>query len=134
MKKRMAAIISVFIAILMLTSIPFVSYASSITLEKYIKNDKEAYRVIKNEAKAYGVKIKFKGNTVIYTYDLKGKFSKKQAFSACMKKAIKKALKKNKKEYTGECKKLRKKTGIKGIKIVVQYTYKGKKIVSRTFK
>ena len=134
MKRVKTSVITVLVFALMITSIPFASFAGSMTLEKYLKKDPKAMSQLKKEAKASGVKIKFKGNTVTYSYDLKGKLSKKKAFSAKTRKALTKELKKNKKLFKGICKDIRKQTGIRKTKVVVKYTYKGKKVVSMTFK
>ena len=134
MKRARRSIIGVLVMVLMITSMPFVSFAGSTSLEKLFKSDPGTLAQLKKQAKAQNVKLKIKGNTVFYVYDMKSMLSKEQAFSPKVKNALKKALKKNKGTFTKVCKGLRKSTGIRNIKVVVKYTYNDKKVVAMTFK
>ena len=89
------SISTVLVVALTIMSIPFTSFAGSMTLEQLCNRNPKAMSEIKKEAKSHGVKVKVKGNTVTYIYDLKRITTKKKAYSPKTKKALTKALKDN---------------------------------------
>ena len=105
------------------------------TIEEYINNDKDAMAEVQKAADASGLTVDFKGNDVIYTYDLSGidGVTEENIKSDVMVENLSNALAGQGETFASLCKQLEEESKIEGVQIVVNYTYGDEVIVSKTF-
>ena len=105
------------------------------TIEEYINSDKDAMAEVQKAADASGLTVDFKGNDVIYTYDLSGidGVTEENIKSDVMVENLSNALAGQGETFASLCKQLEEESKIEGIQIVVNYTYGDEVIVTKTF-
>ncbi|MBQ6455996.1 MAG: DUF4854 domain-containing protein [Mogibacterium sp.] len=105
------------------------------TIEEYINNDKDAMAEVQKAADASGLTVDFKGNDVIYTYDLSGidGVTEENIKSDVMVENLSNALAGQGETFASLCKQLEEESKIEGVQIVVNYTYGDEVIVTKTF-
>lgn len=105
------------------------------TIEEYINKDKEAQEQVQQAADQAGLTVDFKGNDVIYTYDLSSieNVTEEVIKSDIMVDQLTSTLESTGDTFSGLCKQLEEESKIEGIQIVVNYTYGDEVIVTKTF-
>lgn len=105
------------------------------TIEEYINKDKEAQEQVQQAADQAGLTVAFKGNDVIYTYDLSSieNVTEEVIKSDIMVEQLTSTLESTGDTFSGLCKQLEEESKIEGIQIVVNYTYGDEVIVTKTF-
>ena len=105
------------------------------TIEEYINKDKEAQEQVQQAADQAGLTVDFKGNDVIYTYDLSSieNVTEEVIKSDIMVEQLTSTLESTGDTFSGLCKQLEEESKIEGIQIVVNYTYGDEVIVTKTF-
>lgn len=105
------------------------------TIEEYINKDKEAQEQVQQAADQAGLTVAFKGNDVIYTYDLSSieNVTEEVIKSDIMVDQLTSTLESTGDTFSGLCKQLEEESKIEGIQIVVNYTYGDEVIVTKTF-
>ena len=105
------------------------------TIEEYINKDKEAQEQVQQAADQAGLTVAFKGNDVIYTYDLSSieNVTEEVIKSDIMVEQLTSTLESTGDTFSGLCKQLEEESKIEGIQIVVNYTYGYEVIVTKTF-
>ena len=103
---------------------------SSQTLEDFLQSNPSTMEQVKNSGDEH-MKIDVQGNNLIYVYDLSTMdgVDKDTALSSTMKEQLDSALESYSSNFSGLCDMLEGATEIKGIKILVKYTY-GDTIIS----
>ena len=83
----------------------------------------------------YVITVNFKGNDVVYTYDLSSinNVTEEVIKSDMMKEQLASALDSTADTFVGLCKQLEEESKIEGIQIIVNYTYGDEVIVTKTF-
>lgn len=109
--------------------------SKSITLEEYVKKDKNTMESINNIGDSSDMKITIKDNSLIYVYDISGmsQITEDIAKSDSMKEALEESLNNTSSTFTNLCDSLVKETGISDINIIVKYSYKETPIFEKTF-
>ena len=134
MKRK--SIIAVLISIAIMMTMVFASCSKAPqTLEDYIQNDAEASQQIEETAQSAGLDVAISGNNVTYTYDLKNYegMTEEVAKSEKMVDSLGSTLDAAGETFSDLCAKLEEESKIEGIQIIVNYTYDGENLVSRTF-
>ena len=105
------------------------------TLEQYVKDDPEVSQQIQDMATSSGLSVEFNGNDVIYTYDFAtvGNISEDAVTSQAVYDQLDSALTQASGTFSGLCQQLEEETKISGIRMIVNYTYGDKVIISKTF-
>lgn len=105
------------------------------TLEEFVNNDEEAMEDIQETADESGLKVEIKENDVIYSYDISDYegMTEEIAKGDQMIKALDAALDDAGETFTDLCKDLEEESGIEGVRIMVNYTYKDDELVSKTY-
>ena len=105
------------------------------TIEEYINKDKEAQEQVQQAADQAGLTVAFKGNDVIYTYDLSSieNVTEEVIKSDIMVEQLTSTLESTGDTFSGLCKQLEEESKIEGIQIVLNYTYGDEVIVTKTF-
>ena len=106
------------------SSIPEPTTSSSQTLEEFLKANPATMEQVKNSGDEH-MKIEVKENNLIYVYDVSTMdgMTKDIALSNDMKEKLDSALESYSSSFSGLCDMLESATEIKGIKILVKYTY-----------
>lgn len=105
------------------------------TLESYISNNEQAQEQINKTADEAGLEVAITGNDVIYTFDLTkvDGVTEEIAKSEAMTESLDAALVKTAEKFSGLCAKLEEESKLEGVQILVNYSYDGDVIVSKTF-
>ena len=105
------------------------------TLEEYISGDQEAMDEINEPAASAGLDVSISENNVVYTYDLKNfdGMTEDLAKSDTMVSSLGAALDSAGDTFISLCSRLEEETKIEGINIIVNYTYDGEVLVTKTF-
>ncbi len=129
MKRRLGLIL----AAAALMCFIFTACGAPKTLEEFMANDSDAMAQLESmEDQNKGLDIEIKDNTITYTYDISELgYSKSTAKAA--KDQIQKSLDSSSDSYTSLAAQLEEESGLSGIEIVVNYTYKDSAIASGTF-
>ena len=133
-------ILSVLAVIAVLAMMLFTACGSKAepTLESYV-NDNEEVKTELDEAVAAqdteGMKVDIQGNDIVYTFDLASfeGLTEEQAKDDSVKTALEAALEENADAFKGVASEIGEKTEIKGIRVIVNYTYGDEVIASATF-
>lgn len=129
-------IIALIIGITMIMTMFLASCSSTPkSLEEYISNDQEAMDQINDTATQAGLDVSISGNDVVYTYDLKNfdGMTEDLAKNDTMVASLESALDSAGSTFVGLCQQLEEETKIEGIQIIVNYTYDGETLVTKTF-
>ncbi len=133
MKRK--SMVAMLLAFVMSFSLIATACGSPKTIEEYIEKDKEAAEQVQKAADTAGLTVDFKGNDVVYTYDLASidNVTEEVIKSDMMKEQLASALDSTTDTFVGLCKQLEEESKITGIQIVVNYTYGDEVIVTKTF-
>jgi hypothetical protein len=133
MKRK--SMVAMLLAFVMTFSLMAASCGSPKTIEEYINKDKEAAEQVQKAADTAGLTVDFKGNDVIYTYDLStiNNVTEEVIKSDMMKEQLSSALDSTSDKFVGLCKQLEEESKIEGIQIIVNYTFGDEVIVTKTF-
>lgn len=109
--------------------------AGTDTLENYAKNNKEVQESIDKATSDSDVEVSIKGNEVTYSYELSKMdgFTEDVAKDESVVKSLQTALDNAGPTFGGIAKTLEEATGIKGIKVTVNYTYGDDVIATMTY-
>lgn len=133
MKRK--SIVAMLLAFVMTFSLMATACGSPKTIEEYINKDKDAAEQVQKAADTAGLTVNFKGNDVVYTYDLSSinNVTEEVIKSDMMKEQLASALDSTADTFVGLCKQLEEESKIEGIQIIVNYTYGDEVIVTKTF-
>ena len=133
MKRK--SIVAMLLAFIMTFSLMATACGSPKTIEEYINKDKDAAEQVQKAADTAGLTVNFKGNDVVYTYDLSSinNVTEEVIKSDMMKEQLASALDSTADTFVGLCKQLEEESKIEGIQIIVNYTYGDEVIVTKTF-
>ena len=134
MKKK--GLIALLMSFVMMMSIMASSCSSAPkTIEEYVSKDKDAMEEVQKAADSAGLTVAFKGNDVIYTYDLSGLdgVTEDVVKSDMMVEQLTSALDSTGDTFASLCKQLEEESKIEGVQIVVNYTFGDEVIVTKTF-
>ena len=105
--------------------------AATQTLEDFIKSNPTTMQQVKDSTGGdENMTVDIQGNTVIYTYDFSNMDGVDKATAMTMKEQLDSALEQYGSTFSGLCSTLEGATQIKGIKILVKYTY-GDEVISQ---
>ena len=132
---RRKSMVAMLLAFVMSFSLMATACGSPKTIEEYIEKDKEAAEQVQKAADTAGLTVNFKGNDVVYTYDLSSinNVTEEVIKSDMMKEQLASALDSTADTFVGLCKQLEEESKIEGIQIIVNYTYGDEVIVTKTF-
>ncbi|MBQ6315096.1 MAG: DUF4854 domain-containing protein [Mogibacterium sp.] len=135
MKRRSIIAVLISLTLVMAMALSACGSKEPDTLEKYIQNDEKASAEIQQTADTNGLEVSIKGNDVVYTYDLKNfeGVTEELAKSDTMKESLASALNSAGTTFSDLCKQLEEGSKIEGIQIIVNYTYDGETLVTKTF-
>ncbi|MBR2539967.1 MAG: DUF4854 domain-containing protein [Mogibacterium sp.] len=135
MKRRSIIAVLISLTLVMAMALSACGSKEPDTLEKYIQNDEKASAEIQQTADTNGLEVSIKGNDVVYTYDLKNfeGVTEELAKSDTMKESLASALTSAGTTFSDLCKQLEEGSKIEGIQIIVNYTYDGETLVTKTF-
>lgn len=135
MKRRSIIAVLISLTLIMAMALSACGSKEPDTLEKYIQNDEQASAEIQQTADTNGLEVSIKGNDVVYTYDLKNfeGVTEDLAKSDTMKESLASALNDAGSTFSDLCKQLEEGSKIEGIQIIVNYTYDGETLVTKTF-
>ena len=133
MKRK--SIVAMLLAFVMTFSLMATACGSPKTIEEYINKDKDAAEQVQKAADTAGLTVNFKGNDVVYTYDLSSinNVTEEVIKSDMMEEQLASALDSTADTFVGLCKQLEEESKIEGIQIIVNYTYGDEVIVTKTF-
>lgn len=134
MKRK--GIISILIIMTMMMALVMSSCESKPkTLEEFVNNDEDAMEDIQETADESGLKVEIKENDVIYSYDISDYdgMTEEIAKGDQMVSALESALGDATDTFTELCSDLEEESGIEGVRILVNYTYKDENLVSKTY-
>lgn len=134
MKKK--GLIALLMSFVMMMSIMASACSSAPkTIEEYVSKDKDAMEEVQKAADSAGLTVAFKGNDVIYTYDLSGLdgVTEDVVKSDMMVEQLTSALDSTGDTFASLCKQLEEESKIEGVQIVVNYTFGDEVIVTKTF-
>lgn len=132
-KKGLTALLLIFV--MMMSVMASACNSAPKTIEEYINKDKDAMAEVQKAADSSGLTVDFKGNDVIYTYDLAGLdgVTEEVVKSDLMVEQLSSALDNTGNTFASLCKQLEDESKITGVQIVVNYTYGDEVIVTKTF-
>lgn len=132
-KKGLTALLLIFV--MMMSVMASACNSAPKTIEEYINKDKDAMAEVQKAADSSGLTVDFKGNDVIYTYDLAGLdgVTEEVVKSDMMVEQLSSALDNTGSTFASLCKQLEDESKITGVQIVVNYTYGDEVIVTKTF-
>lgn len=135
MKRRSIIAVLISLTLVMAMALSACGSKEPDTLEKYIQNDEKASAEIQQTADTNGLEVSIKGNDVVYTYDLNNfeGVTEELAKSDTMKESLASALTSAGTTFSDLCKQLEEGSKIEGIQIIVNYTYDGETLVTKTF-
>lgn len=134
MKKK--GLIALLMSFVMMMSIMASACSSSPkTIEEYVSKDKDAMEEVQKAADSSGLTVDFKGNDVIYTYDLSGLdgVTEEVVKSDMMVEQLTSALESTGDTFASLCKQLEDESKIEGVQIIVNYTFGDEVVVTKTF-
>ena len=105
------------------------------TLEQYIKNDKDAMNSIYSAGEEAGMEVSIEGNMVVYSYDIAqiDSVTEEIALGENTRLSLMEGIAENKDTFNGIRTKLETETGIRNITIRVIYKYNGDILVTKDF-
>lgn len=111
------------------------SSESEMTLEQYIKNDKDAMNSIYSAGEEAGMEVSIEGNMVVYSYDIAqiDSVTEEIALGENTRLSLMEGIAENKDTFNGIRTKLETETGIRNITIRVIYKYNGDILVTKDF-
>lgn len=132
-KKGLVALLITFV--MMMSVMASACNSAPKTIEEYVNKDKDAMEEVQKAADSSGLTVSFKGNDVIYTYDLAGLsgVTEDVVKSDLMVEQLTSALENTGSTFASLCKQLEDESKISGVQIVVNYTYGDEVIVTKTF-
>jgi uncharacterized lipoprotein YehR (DUF1307 family) len=132
-KKGLTALLLIFV--MMMSVMASACNSAPKTIEEYINKDKDAMAEVQKAADSSGLTVDFKGNDVIYTYDLAGLdgVTEEVVKSDMMVEQLSSALDNTGSTFASLCKQLEDESKITGVQIVVNYTYGDEVIITKTF-
>ncbi len=132
-KKIIASIIGITLMIAMLLA--SCGSKEPPTLESDISNNEEAQQQINKTADEAGLDVTITGNDVIYTFDLTNVdgVTEEIAKSEAMTSSLDSALEQTADKFSGLCAQLEEESKLEGVQIIVNYSYNGDVIVTKTF-
>ena len=105
------------------------------TLEEFVNSNEDSMEDIQKTADESGLKVSIKGNEVTYSYDISDYdgMTEEIAKGDQMKKALEDALNDASATFTGLCGDLEEESGIEGVTIKVNYTYKDENLITKVY-
>jgi transcriptional regulator with PAS, ATPase and Fis domain len=105
------------------------------TLEEFVNSNEDSMKDIQKTADESGLKVDIKGNEVTYSYDISDYdgMTEEIAKGDQMKKALEDALNDASDTFTGLCGDLEEESGIEGVTIKVNYTYKDENLITKVY-
>lgn len=106
------------------------------TLEEYAANDESIMSEIEEVSNQAGLAVKITGNDIVFTCDIKdisSDVSADIAKSETMINALSSGLEGASSTFTSICSEIEEQSKIKGIKVIVTYTYDGEDLITKTF-
>lgn len=105
------------------------------SLEEFVNSNEDSMEDIQKTADESGLKVEIKGNEVTYSYDISDYegMTEEIAKGDQMKKALEDALNDASDTFTGLCGDLEEESGIEGVTIKVNYTYKDENLITTVY-
>ena len=109
--------------------------SKAVTLEEYLQTNEDLKQTIISTAAESGMTMEFKGNEMIYNYDVSQVegFTEDMIDNEVFRSAIEDGMESNKSVFANSSISVEKVTGIDGIITVLNYTYNGKAFISRSY-
>ncbi|MBR0399908.1 MAG: DUF4854 domain-containing protein [Mogibacterium sp.] len=133
--KRKSLIYTIMIMALLMALVMSSCEKKPETLEEFVNSNEESMEDIQKTADESGLKVDIKGNEVTYSYDISDYdgMTEEIAKGDQMKKALEDALNDASDTFTGLCGDLEEESGIEGVTIKVNYTFKDENLITKVY-